>query len=321
LPTDVYVLVQEGPALEPLLVDNETLVDRIHGELPSLAIDAPSALLASDAAQQRARARVRTGAPAAAAAQAALTEAAKAAGFREGTLDPFRNRLPALLDPGPLTYDGYHAHRLGNLIDHFIVGGPGGWTLASYAYPTGAGDAARFERLVKETGTARLTGLPLVNRELAERFIPQFVRGLVIGSVIVVILIVWTFRTWRLCALAVTPTVVGLIWTAGLLAMAGVVMDLFALFAVVTFVGIGIDYGIHVVHRYRDHGHAEAAIAQLAPVIVVAGLITLLGYGTLVTSSYPPLRSIGIVSAVSVLALVAASLLVLPALLVGGRPR
>ena len=56
-------------------------------------------------------------------------------------------------------------------------------------------------------------------------------------------------------------------------------------------------------------------MAQLAPVIVVAGLITLAGYGTLVTSSYPPLRSIGLVSAVSILTLVAASVLLLPALL------
>ena len=39
------------------------------------------------------------------------------------------------------------------------------------------------------------------------------------------------------------------------------------------------------------------------------------GYGTLVTSSYPPLRSIGVVSAVSVVALAATSVLVLPALL------
>ena len=119
------------------------------------------------------------------------------------------------------------------------------------------------------------------------------------------------------------PTVAGLIWAAGLLALARVPLDLFALFAVVTFVGIGIDYGIHVVHRYRDHGDAELAVAQLAPVIVVAGLITLAGYGTLVTSSYPPLRSIGLVSAVSIFTLVAASVLLLPALLpprvVGGR--
>ena len=49
--------------------------------------------------------------------------------------------------------------------------------------------------------------------------------------------------------------------------------------------------------------------------IVVAGVITLAGYGTLVISSYPPLRSIGLVSAVSVVTLVAASVLLLPALL------
>ena len=49
--------------------------------------------------------------------------------------------------------------------------------------------------------------------------------------------------------------------------------------------------------------------------ILVAAAITVLGYGTLVTSSYPPLRSIGVVSAVSVATLAVASVLVLPALL------
>ena len=91
------------------------------------------------------------------------------------------------------------------------------------------------------------------------------------------------------------------------------------MFAVVTFLGIGVDYGIHLVHRYRERGDAERATAELAPVILVAGAITLLGYGTLINSSYPPLRSMGVVSAVSVLALAAASLLVLPALLAMGR--
>ena len=53
----------------------------------------------------------------------------------------------------------------------------------------------------------------------------------------------------------------------------------------------------------------------LSPVILTAAAITLLGYGTLINSSYPPLRSIGLVSAVSVCALAAASVLLLPALL------
>jgi len=164
-----------------------------------------------------------------------------------------------------------------------------------------------------------LTGLPLVNEELARRFMPQFFKGLAIGSVLVIVLVAAAFRDWRLSLFALLPTAIGLVWTAGILAAAGIELDLFAMFAVVTFLGIGVDYGIHLVHRFKEHGNAERATAELAPVIFVAGAITVLGYGTLINSSYPPLRSIGIVSGVSVVALAAASVMVLPALLQLGR--
>jgi predicted exporter len=317
LPGDVYVWLQQGPMLEPLLEANEAMVERAREAAPELTIDAASALLPSAAAQHHALALVRARAPGAQHAQAALARAASVAGFRQGTLDPFLQRLPALLDTEQrLTYDLYRQHGLGDLIGRFVSRGPGGWTLATYAFPANASEARALERIAATSGgSGRLTGLALVNRELAARFVPQFLRGLLIGSLVVVFMIAVTFRTWRLSALAIIPTVAGLIWAAGLLALARVPLDLFALFAVVTFVGIGIDYGIHVVHRYREHGNAEVAVAQLAPVIVVAGLITLAGYGTLVGSSYPPLRSIGLVSIVSVVTLVAASILLLPALL------
>ena len=136
-----------------------------------------------------------------------------------------------------------------------------------------------------------------------------------VGTAIVIGLLLATFRSARLVVLALSPTAIGLVWAAGILAAAGVELDLFALFAVMTFVGIGVDYGIHLIHRYDELNDPARVTAELAPVIMVAGAITLLGYGTLVTSSYPPLRSIGVVSAVSVVTLVIASVLVLPAML------
>ena len=321
LPSDVYIWLQRGPALDPLLRADEAMVARVRRETPGLTIDAASALLPSAAAQARSLARIRERAPRPEITQAALVRAATDAGFRQGTLDPFVQRLPRLLNPERLTYESYQDHGLGDLIGRFVSRGPDGWTLATYAFPSNADQARALERIVAaDAGSGRLTGLALVNRELAAQFVPQFLRGLSIGSSIVVLMIVLTFRTWRLSMLAMVPTAAGLVWAAGLLALARVPLDLFALFAVVTFVGIGIDYGIHLVHRFRDHGNAEVAVAELAPVIVVAGLITLAGYGTLVTSSYPPLRSIGVVSMVSVFTLVAASVLLLPALLVEGRP-
>ena len=45
------------------------------------------------------------------------------------------------------------------------------------------------------------------------------------------------------------------------------------MFAVMTFVGIGVDYGIHMVHRFQ-HATRDTAgevIAHLGPVIMVAG--------------------------------------------------
>jgi predicted RND superfamily exporter protein len=75
------------------------------------------------------------------------------------------------------------------------------------------------------------------------------------------------------------------------------------------------------VHRcaHGVEGERAAAVAHLGPVIVVAALTTLFGFGTLVTSAYPPLRLLGLVSMVAIVALGAASLFVLPVLLL--RPR
>jgi hypothetical protein len=323
LPSEVYVVLAEGSALEPLLETSERLARRLAAELPGLAVQPPTRMLPSASSQARTVARIGQSQLSLAGVRAALERARVAGDFTPGAFDPFSARLPRLLDPTErLSYDSYVAHGLGDLIDRFIVRDAHQWTLATYVFPSNADQASPVQRIVDEVDPSQtFTGLTLVNREMARSFLPQFVKGLMIGTLIVVALVVAAFRNWRLSLFAMLPTAIGLVWTAGALAMAGVELDLFAAFAVVTFVGIGVDYGIHLVHRFQERGDAERATSELAPVILVAAAITMAGYGTLVWSSYPPLRSIGIVSAVSVVTLAAASVLVLPALLLTGRRR
>jgi predicted RND superfamily exporter protein len=316
LPNDVYVVIASGSRLDDLLASNERLRIAIARALPAMPLQAPSALLPSEGTQATRAQRIHRHVSAES-ARAALERAEQAEGFRRGSFALFRERLPMLLESGQrLTYDGYVEHGLGDLMGRFIARKDGRWMLATYAFPSKSEEAAALETIVGEVDRdATLTGLPLVNRELSNRFVPEFVKGLSIGSLVVMGLVLAAFRNWRLSLLSLAPTAIGIIWAAGVLAIAGVSLDLFALFAVVTFVGIGVDYGVHVVHRYRERGNATLAISELAPVILVAATITVLGYGTLVTSSYPPLRSIGLVSAVSIVTLAAASLFVLPAIL------
>jgi predicted exporter len=321
LPNDVYVVLAEGRDLEPLLDSNERLAKRLAAEMPGLAFQPPTRLLPSAASQTQTVRAIGTKHLSPDVVRASLERARVAGDFTPGAFEPFAARLPRLLDPAErLTYDGYVAHGLRDLLDRFVVRENDRWTLATFVFPSSPEQTARVQQIVDAVDPAQqFTGLTLVNRELARSFLPQFIKGLLIGTGIVVALVVAAFRDWRLSLYAMLPTAIGLVWAAGVLAIGGVELDLFAVFAVVTFVGIGVDYGIHLVHRYQERGDAERATAELAPVILVAAAITMLGYGTLVNSSYPPLRSIGVVSAISVVTLAAASVFVLPALLMTER--
>ena len=317
LPRDVYLVLAKGPDLERLLEENQNLSEGLSA-LPGLRIESPARLLPPNATQLRRAEHIRRSGLTPADVRTSVERAGAAAGFTADAFEPFVARLPALLDASSrLSYQEYEKQGLGDLIGRFVRRDGEGWILATYLFPAGEDQTSAIQAIVASTGPGQvLSGLSLVNREMAATFVPEFVKGLAIGSLAVVVVIAGAFRNMRLSMLALVPTAIGLLWSAGVLAIARVELDLFALFAVVTFVGIGVDYGIHLVHRSQECRHPLRAVAELAPVIFIAGAITLLGYGTLMFSSYPPLRSIGLVAAVSVPALVAASVIVLPALLV-----
>jgi predicted RND superfamily exporter protein len=324
VPRDVYLVVEDGPALEPLLSANERLVGALAREAPGVAVHAPSALLPPAATQAATAQRVAARAIEPARVRSELAEASAAAGFRPGTFEPFAATLPRLLDTSArLTYDGFLEHGLADLLDRSIVRAGDRWTVVTYLYPETPAAVDGVRRAVAAAGgSARLSGLPEVNAEMARRFGPEFAKGLAVGSVIVLALLVAAFRRWDYTLLALVPTLLALVWTAGALAVSGVSLDLFSMFAVMTFVGIGVDYGIHLVHRcaHGAAGDRRDAIARLGPVILVAALTTLFGFGTLIMSSYPPLSLLGVVSAAAITALGLTSLFVLPALLVRSEP-
>jgi hydrophobe/amphiphile efflux-3 (HAE3) family protein len=96
--------------------------------------------------------------------------------------------------------------------------------------------------------------------------------------------------------------------------------------------GLGIDYGLQIQTRYaeaRETGESPLDAAGLASrttgrALLVAMGTTVVGLGSLLVSPVPPVRQFGVTSAVAVLAAMALSVTLLPALLVrfdAGPPR
>jgi uncharacterized protein len=320
LPEHIYLVMSEGPALEPLLEAHQRLVDALAITSGAPAINSPVAILPPLVEQEARAARVAAaGLPPTDRLIRQLDEAAARTGFVDGTFDAFTARLPRLLDPqGRITLDGLHEHGLDDIAGRSIVRTGGGFAAVAYAYPRTGEQAAVLARAVEEAGgRLQLTGTPLVNHELAVRFWPQFRAAVLAGSLAVVIIIALTFRRADDTLLALLPVGLGLLWMAGALALAGVTLDLFSAFGVLTFIGIGVDYGIHLVHRHREAGRRDplAALSQIGPALLLAAATTVAGFLTLCFSAYPPLRSLGLVLVTSVISAIAITVLLIPALL------
>jgi hypothetical protein len=319
LPEDALVAINTGPSLEPLLQQNEALSAALKRERPSLAFTPASQFVPSEATQAKTLALVRAQAIDPKTFGATLERAADRAGFRAGSFGPFLERLPRVMDPRQtLSIDGYRSHGLADVLTRFVAEHDGQYSAVTYIYPHGAEDLAGAERAVASVGAPMaLTGLPLVNRDLADRFPREFVKGAIIGVVAVAVLLFAGFRRLRPSLLAMAPTALGILWSVGILAIAGVELDLFSVFALLMSVGIGVDYSVYVLVRAEADpaGGVGASLTQSAPGILMAGVSTILGFGSLVASSYTPMRALGLVTAVTVTACLVASLVVLPALL------
>ncbi len=92
-------------------------------------------------------------------------------------------------------------------------------------------------------------------------------------------------------------------------------------------IGIGVDYTIHVIHRYRDEftrsrNPESAAVRTLATTgsaLLGSAMTTALGFGVLVASPLLASQQFGITATITIVySLIVSVLLVLPAMVVWG---
>jgi predicted RND superfamily exporter protein len=319
LPQDVLLVLNDNDQLEPLIDADARLRATLAARDPAILVSGPSVLLPPSRAQDALARDLRTSGLTASEVARHLITGGREAGFRADTFAPFLDRLPRLLDPDRrVTYAGLMDHGLGSLVSRFITRRDGRYVAVTYLYPQHPIDLDALGQIVSGTDSRfRLTGLPVVNRDLARRFAPAFLRGLVLGVIAVALIIYAVFRTIRHTLLALLPTVIGFVWSAGILALLRIELDLFSLFAAVTFVGIAVDYGIYVLYRHvveRTHDMREV-LTRTGAAIMIACFSALIGFGTLIGSGYGPLRLFGIVSIITLTCCMLASLLVLPAVI------
>ncbi len=181
------------------------------------------------------------------------------------------------------------------------------------------------EVLAEELGpNAVLTGMNVLSRNVREQVWVDAVVACVLGAVLVLLLLWVDFRRIGDTLLSMAPLGVGILWMLGGMVAFGIAMNFMNIFVTTMIIGIGVDYGVHMLHRNRELRHNDIVslangLAETGKAIVMAAASTIVGFGALVFSHYPGLRSIGAVAILGAVCTAVVAITLLPAYLAWRR--
>ena len=144
------------------------------------------------------------------------------------------------------------------------------------------------------------------------------------GTAAFLVFIYWVIEGRPSLGLAnVVPVVVTVALLAGTMRFLGIPLNAITGTMLALTIGLGVDYSVHVVHRFADESHQAALVPALDRTVRGTGgallgsmLTTVFGIGVLALAVFPAIGQFGILTALSIIYAFFTSLLVLPSVLV-----
>jgi len=124
--------------------------------------------------------------------------------------------------------------------------------------------------------------------------------------------------------IAVFPILVVLLWVLGTMTIIGIPYNVVTALITALSIGIGVDYTIHVIHRFTEeleHGKSlidatTTTLATTGSALIGSALTTALAFAVLLLSPQLPFQQFGLVTGITILYALIASVVVVPPMLI-----
>jgi hopanoid biosynthesis associated RND transporter like protein HpnN len=183
-------------------------------------------------------------------------------------------------------------------------------------------EAADLGLTAERGARVRITGNPALNHE--EMLGLAWGMGYSVASsfALVVALLFLAFRSLRLVAAAALNLGVGLVWTAAFAAVAIGHLNIISIAFAILFIGLGIDFAIHLGMHYvaaaRRAASGAAALTEAARTtgtsLVLCAGTTAIGFYAFVPTDYRGVAELGVIAGTGMLVILVQTLVLFPAL-------
>ena len=164
---------------------------------------------------------------------------------------------------------------------------------------------------------------------LAEMVIKGQLISLIMSLLIVFFLLTLSFKSWAAGTQGTLSLLLAILFLFGIMGFTGISLDLVTALLSSVMIGVGIDYTIHFLWRYRkEYARCLNSDQALATTLLTAGrgivfnaFSVMLGFSVLMLSGFTPLRFFGILVVAALMACLLSALLLVPALIKLSHPR
>ncbi len=161
------------------------------------------------------------------------------------------------------------------------------------------------------------SGMPLLMKAMVQAAKEQGLLAFLYAFMAFFIILMIDFRCLKTTLVATIPLFVGLAWMLGIMGLTRFPFSIINVLGLPLIFGIGIDDGVHIIHRYKVEGrqHLSYSISSIGKAIFLTTLTDLLGFGSLIPSSYKGYGSLGILVVLGVGLCFITSIFILPAMM------
>ena len=189
------------------------------------------------------------------------------------------------------------------VIDRFLSNNPN--IGAAYITPNqtiGAPEAQRALRRALDTPHASplLTGWSYVMADLVPWSKTKLWQLSVAMVLFNIALLVFMYRAVAPLAVLMVSLALSIGAMIAGLKLTGLPLNLFNVLSFPLVLGVGVDYGIYVILAVRQKDRARHALASIIKPVMLSGLTTIAGFGSLGWANHPALSSLGLVCALGV---------------------
>ena len=248
-------------------------------------------------------------------------------GFRPDAFDDFLVLFAqALQQREPVTMQTLERLGLAEGVQRFLKKTPEGYMSIVYLYPT-TGTWPRFlpdelQEFRRRHPEGMLTGVNLVSQTLRTITNADAIRASLLGFIVVFGLLWIGFRSFSRSCLVFVPFVAGCTCMLGFMATFRIDFNFMNVFVGLMLIGTATDYAVYMLQRYDESpDDFPVNAAETGRAVVLAALMSIIGFASFAISHYPGVRSIGWAGSVGIALSCLASITLLPALLATGRFR